>query len=365
MSKRIVICCDGTWNTPDQKDRGEIRPSNVAKMALSIAAADAQGQPQLVYYDQGVGTEWYNKLIGGMTGDGISRNICQAYAFLVDNYADGDEVFLFGFSRGAYTVRSTVGLIRNSGLLKREHKGRMAEAYKLYRRRDAKSHPNSIEADLFRKTYAREIRIRCLGVWDTVGALGIPVKHFELTNKMVDVLHGITFHDVSLSSSVENAFQALAIDERRGAFEPCVWKRQEHARGKQRLEQVWFPGVHTNVGGGYEDSGLSDYAFEWMRARAAECGLVFDLSALSRHGITIAPNWRGELRNSRTGFYKLSKEYIRPLGTNDPGNEGVHRSAVERFQAAYVDPHMKKPKPYQPVNLSDYLARPGAKIVAS
>lgn len=356
--KRLVVCCDGTWNTPDQKDRGEVRPSNVAKLALAVAPLDPHGTRQLVYYDKGVGTDWYNKLLGGLTGEGISQNILQAYSHLVEHYEEGDEVYLFGFSRGAYTVRSTVGLIRNSGLLRREQRGRLKEAYQLYRRRDDKSHPSSIEAELFRKSYARAIPIHCLGVWDTVGALGIPVKHFELTNKLLDTLHGFTFHDVALSSSVANAFQALAVDERRGAFEPCLWQQQPHAKGKQRLEQLWFAGVHTNVGGGYQDCGLSDCAFAWMRERAQACGLAYDPAALARHGIAIKPDWRGELRDSRTGCYKLTKEYIRPIGTTDPGSEALHRSALERFRLPVVDP-----PPYQPHNLRDYLARPDAKIV--
>jgi uncharacterized protein (DUF2235 family) len=361
MPKRIVVCCDGTWNTPDQKDRGEIRPSNVAKAALSIAPQDSNGMAQQVYYDKGVGTEWYDKIRGGISGEGISKNIRQAYVHLAENYEEGDEVFFFGFSRGSYTVRSAAGLIRNSGLLKRENLGRLDDAYKLYRRRDDKSHPSSVEAELFRKSYSREIEITFLGVWDTVGALGIPIEQFEITNKILDFLYGIQFHDIDLSSIVKNAFQALAIDERREAFKPCLWKQQPRARDQgQRLEQVWFAGVHTNIGGGYQCSGLSDCAFEWMRDRAKECGLGFDDAVFARQQIELTPKWegwKGKLRNSKTGAYKLISDYIRPIGNTANANEAAHDTAVTRFNR-YIDP--KTNEAYHPENLKAYLSQPHA-----
>lgn len=359
MPKRIVICCDGTWNTPDQKDRGEVRPSNVAKIALSVAPQDGNGMAQLVYYDKGVGTEWYDRIRGGMSGEGISKNIRQAYAHLAEHYEEGDEIFLFGFSRGSYTVRSTAGLIRNSGLLRRENLDRLDDAYKLYRRRDDKSHPASVEAELFRKSYSRETEITFLGVWDTVGALGIPIERLEITNKILDLLHGIQFHDIGLSQIVKNAFQALAIDERREAFKPCLWEQQPHAKDQgQRLEQVWFAGVHTNIGGGYQCSGLSDCAFEWMRDRAQECGLAFDDSVFARQKISVTPKWegwKGELRNSKTGMYTLIPDYLRPIGNTANANETVHDTAVTRFNQ-YLDPQTGEP--YHPENLKLYLSRP-------
>ena len=109
MPKRIVICADGTWNKPDQKDRGQVCPSNVAKMAASIASRGSDGSLQMVYYDKGVGTNWHDKFRGGVSGVGISENIKEAYRFIIENFEDGDEIFFFGFSRGAFTVRSTAG----------------------------------------------------------------------------------------------------------------------------------------------------------------------------------------------------------------------------------------------------------------
>ena len=328
--KRLVVCCDGTWNRPDQVDRGKVRPSNVAKMALAVAPRDPAGITQLVYYHTGVGTGRRDRIRGGAFGWGLSKNIKDAYLYLVANYEPGDELFLFGFSRGAYTVRSLAGLVRNCGLLLREHAGRLDQGYALYRRRDKDSHPTSIESQLFRKSYSNEVRITCIGVWDTVGALGIPVR---------PVSRWYRFHDVKLSSYVDNAFQALAIDERRRPFKPSIWEQQEHA-SRQRVEQRWFPGVHTNVGGGYEDSGLSDTAFTWMKDRAAECGLAVDAGYLKE---SIRPNVLGELRNSMTVLYRLFIPWLRPIAPRrqSPTFETVDASAYEREARL----------PYRPKNL--------------
>ena len=328
--KRLVVCCDGTWNRPDQVDRGEVRPSNVAKMALAVAPRDLAGVAQLVYYHTGVGTSRRDRIRGGAFGWGLSRNIKDAYLHLVANYEPGDELFFFGFSRGAYTVRSLAGLVRNCGILRREFAGRLDDGYKLYRRRDKDSNPRAIESQLFRKSYATEVRIKCIGVWDTVGALGIPMRPAS---------RRLRFHDVKLSSYVDNAFQALAIDERRRPFKPSIWEQQEHAGG-QRLEQRWFSGVHTNVGGGYADSGLSDIAFRWMKDRAAECGLAFDGGYVSE---SVHPNALGELRNSMTALYRLSVPYLRPIPRRNetPTFETVDPSVYERLAGL----------PYRPPNL--------------
>jgi uncharacterized protein (DUF2235 family) len=328
--KRIVICCDGTWNRPDQVDLGKVRPSNVAKMALAVARQDGAGVDQRVYYQPGVGTGRWNRIRGGAFGWGLSRNIRDAYLYLVENYAPGDELFFLGFSRGAYTARSLAGLIRNCGLLHREYAGRLGDAYALYRRRDDDSNPRAIEAQLFRKSYAAEIRIKFIGVWDTVGAYGIPAGPLGWLNGAIH----LRFHDVKLSSYVENAFQALAIDERRRPFKPAIWERQEHAT-TQRLEQAWFPGVHTNVGGGYADSGLSDIAFLWMKERAGSCGLAFDEDYVRN---MFRPDPLGELRNSMTLLYRLLVPYERPISGKGlpPTYDTVHDSVRQRReQMAY------------------------------
>lgn len=349
MTRRLVICCDGTWNIPDRKDRGKVSPSNVAKMALAVAPHDGEGAEQLVFYDKGVGTEIFDRLRGGAFGWGLSRNIQDAYRFIVDAYEPDDEIFLFGFSRGAYTVRSTAGLIRNSGLLKREHSDKLPEAYSLYRKRDDASHPTAIEAQLFRKAFAREVRITFIGVWDTVGALGIPVGVPWLPDSWLHFLNQRwEFHDVKLSSFVDNAYQAVAIDEKRPQFTPTLWEQQPHAE-HQMMEQTWFAGVHSNVGGGYQDAGLSDTTFLWMKDKAEALGLAFDREYIERN---VAPNALGELRDSKIGFYELFPDSVRPIGLGPNANEAVHRSAVDRMEQA-------DSPAYRPPNVTTYLQRDG------
>ena len=352
MAKRLVICSDGTWNIPDRQDRGKVRPSNVAKMALAITPRAADGTEQLVFYGKGVGTGPLDRLRGGAFGWGLSKNIQDAYRFIIEHHEPGDEIFLFGFSRGAYTVRSTAGLIRNSGVLKREHRDKVSDAYHLYRRRDDASQPSKVEAQLFRKQFAKEVRITFIGVWDTVGALGIPTGIPWLPGSWLSFINRRwQFHDVKLSSFVDNAYQALAIDEKRPQFMPTLWKQQPHAQ-HQQMEQVWFAGVHTNIGGGYEDAGLSDITFLWMKDKAEACGLAFDQDYIQQ---TFVPNHLGELRDSKTGLYALLRDAVRSIGEGYNANEAIHRSAVDRMEQAF------NPS-YRPTNLLSYL-QSGGKVV--
>lgn len=352
MTKRLVVCCDGTWNTPDEKDQGADTCTNVTKVALAVALQDARGAQQLVFYQKGVGTGRLQHLSGGVFGLGLSANVLEAYMFLVQNYEPGDELFLFGFSRGAYTARSTAGFIRNSGLLRREQANRLRDAYELYRDRSSTTHPRSVEARLFRKTFAWETRIKFIGVWDTVGALGVP------NLPTVPALSARwKFHDVTLSSYVDNAFQALAIDERRKSFQPTLWQQGQPAPADQKLEQVWFSGVHSNVGGGYRDSGLSDLALGWMVHKADACGLVFDgLSPM------LFPDLLGEIRDPTTWYFRLLGSSVRPIpiprfdanGQLMITNETVASSAAARWQADAS---------YRPENLEQYL-KSGSPVTA-
>jgi len=194
------------------------------------------------------------------------------------NFEPDDELFFFGFSRGAYTARSTVGFVRNAGILRLENADRIDEAYALYR--DRATHPRDIESQLFRRSFSRETRIRFIGVWDTVGALGIPwsgMPGIELINRRWQ------FHDTDLSTTVDAAFQALAIDEKRPPFEPAIWSQQPDAVG-QRLEQVWFAGVHCDVGGGYPDSTLADMRHWGQAARAFLSNRTRSENSTSRAG---------------------------------------------------------------------------------
>lgn len=338
MAKRLIVCSDGTWNTPDQKDGGKYRPSNVVKMARAIKPLGRDGRQQVVFYDRGVGTAWgLDRWIGGAFGKGLSRNVEDGYRFLVHNYQEGDEVFLFGFSRGAYTARSLAGLIRNCGLLKKIHADQFPVAYNIYRSRVVK--PDDMVAKDFIARFSWPINVHFIGVWDTVGALGIPIR--GLSRLMGN---SYQFHDVKLSSKIKNAFHAIAIDEKRKPFKPTLWETEPSA--DQTVEQVWFCGVHTNIGGGYIDSGLSDITFMWMVEKAQKCGLTFEEDYIKNK---IDDNYAGVLRNSQKGFYRLTPSYIRPIGELEHGRESVHDTAIKRHENEDLD--------YSPPNLIEFLQR--------
>ncbi len=331
MSKRIVICSDGTWNRPDSK-----HVTNVVKIARALKARDTAGTEQVVFYDWGVGTgELGDKVKGGAFGKGLDKNIQDAYRFLVHNHAPGDEIFLFGFSRGAYTVRSLAGSINNCSLLKREHADKSPEAYKMYR---SENPPNVPEAKSFRKRHSKEVAIKFLGVWDTVGALGIPIGLFKGFNEKK-----YSFHDTTLSRSlIQNASHALAIDEKRKPFKPTIWKTQKN---RENTEQAWFAGVHSDVGGGYLETGLSDIALDWMLQKARGCGLAFNNTYLSR---IMQKNPQGKLHNSYTFKSKFVGKYVRPIAATNNTDESLHASVRQRYQ---------KKKSYRPQNLLKYMMR--------
>ncbi len=309
--KRLVVCCDGTWNFPDQQS-----PTNVTKVALAIAPEDSDHVEQRVFYHRGVGTNRFERFRGGAFGAGLSRNVCDTYRFLVQNYEPGDELFFFGFSRGAFTARSTAGLVRNAGVLRPDHADRVGEAYALYRSANNDRTPRGREATLFRRSYSYEPDIHFIGVWDTVGALGIPVdgsRFVRLVNRRWE------FHNTDLSTTVHNAFHALAIDEKRRPFKPAVWNVQASAPATQWVEQVWFSGVHSDVGGGYKDHAVSDIPLLWMVDRAKLCGLQFNPDAFVHRSAEpksddvvqtctwVNPNPLGKLNESRRKLYKLQR----------------------------------------------------------
>ena len=272
--KRIVVCCDGTWNKPGNTDRGQPVETNVEKVYDAIETKNSVTR-QVKYYGQGVGTSYSvtDQLLGGGMGMGIDRNIQDAYKFLMWTYEPGDEIYFFGFSRGAYTVRSLAGLIRNCGIMKPEYLHLVSEAYHLYRDRSAITHPDSDLMKAFKKSYGfdQETSIKFLGVWDTVGSLGIPISWFNWLNRKYQ------FHDVKLSSQIKYAYHALAVDEQRKSFAPTLWEisTKDTDPNKQVSEQVWFPGTHSNIGGGYVDCGLSNITLKWMIDKARDTGLEF------------------------------------------------------------------------------------------
>ena len=210
-----------------------------------------------------------SKVAGGALGLGLSQNLRDAYTFICSNYCEGDEIFLFGFSRGAYTARSVGGLIGYAGLLGKQDLDRFLELWKGYKERDK-------NADVLKSFDGRHksVPIKCLGVWDTVGAVGIPAE-FAKFDLFFKSYYG--FFDTDLGAHVEHAFHALALDERRKNFEPTLWT-QTPGVPNQELKQVWFAGVHSDVGGGYPEHGASDIPLAWMASEVAPyLGIDFEL----------------------------------------------------------------------------------------
>jgi uncharacterized protein (DUF2235 family) len=361
-SRRVVVCCDGTWNEPDAA-----APTNVARVAMGVAPEDSDGIRQLVYYHPGVGTRRTERIRGGMFGYGLSRNVRDCYRYLVDTYEPGDQLYFFGFSRGAYTARSTVGLINNCGILRREHRERLDDAYRLYKSRDLVTHPRAREGQLFRRSYSwddADLDIRFVGVWDTVGALGIPIDGLPIPSV---IKRQWGFHDATLNDHVRYAYQALAIDEKRGPFKPALWAKKPDAPKEQVVEQVWFAGDHCDVGGGHPEPELSEIPLLWMVENARARGLAFkpDHFALrdrdaagprdetaDKDGQTVAPDPLGEIHDSRKRFYRALPRNERALGAEDPPGQPValRESAASSAQIR----HETKPD-YSPESLADWL----------
>ena len=373
MPKKLAVCFDGTWNVPDERgvDHDELsdKETNVVHLYRSIRGTDVAGipggglagaapaaAPTLKWYDRGVGTRWYDHLRGGAFGFGISRNIREGYKFLVDHYEPGDEIYAVGFSRGAYAARSLCGLLRNCGLIRRDlaPKGDcddnpiVVDAYQLYRTRDG-----SADTDFaldFRARYTHAgVRVRALGVWDTVGALGVPFKRVKLWSAK-----HYEFHDTRLSGLIDHAFHAVALDEHRPDYAPTLWTG---APGPgQRVEQVWFAGAHGDVGGGYQRSALAQAALRWMQGRMAlgGAGLAIDpaqVPTVTAEAVIGAPI-TDTFGSFGLGIYKLFRDrFLRPLGgaaaeqvhatlrarvRQDPGYR-PHNAGLEAVAATAVD----------------------------
>ena len=349
--KRLVVCCDGTWNRADQESNHEPCPTNVVRLGYLVAKHDPAGVAQILYYDEGVGTgNSIDRLTGGAFGNGLDDNIFDAYHFLVANYEPGDELYFFGFSRGAFTARSVVGMARKCGILAAEHGLQYAAAIELYRDAQKPTDPGPVE---FRTRYSSygnaDLEVKFIGVWETVGSLGIPLRGLRWLTK-----NEYAFHDTELSGAVSKACQALAIDEHRRPFEPAIWEYKP--KPWQRIEQVWFCGAHSDVGGGYalqNEPQLADIPLDWMIGKARSCGLAIDQAALALNPLRLDP--RARIHDSRTGLYNLTPEYDRVIGlatidkakTQQPdATQSLHPSVLTRWDA---DPQ------YRPESLKRYF----------
>lgn len=321
--KRLIICCDGTWNGLQKKC-----PTNVVKISQACKSAAADGTPQILYYDEGLGTSGgLDKWLGGAFGLGIDKNIEDAYRFLCLNYEPGDEVYLFGFSRGAYTVRSLAGMIYCSGLLSRQHIRQTPAAYQIYR--DRRIRPHDSTALEFRQAYnSQQIEITLIGCWDTVGALGIPqIIPWLPINELVN--HKYKFHDTKLNRKVRWALHAMAIDERRRPFDINHMNASDNAPPDQEIREVWFPGTHGCVGGGsLALQGLSDGALQWMTDQIAALGLGLEFD-LSRVENGIHPDYNSKFFNN-LGAYRLMGTIDRDISGTEAG---LHVSVIKRYRA--------------------------------
>ena len=350
--RRLVVCCDGTSNQPNSAN-----VTNVVKIARGTAPVDANGVSQIVFYEWGVGTSGkLDAISGGAFGRGLGKNVESAYRFLVHNYRPGDQIYLFGFSRGAFTARSVAGLIRQCSIIRKEHADRIAEGHNLYR--DAETHPDHADSEKFRSDYSHAMPlIEFIGVWDTVGALGIPAnrvvgavkywtvnKWFGKRNEASRPRRATSlprnrhsFHDMTLSRTVKNAYHALAMDERRPVFTAATWKSApkeyelpDGAKAKQVVQQAWFPGAHSDVGGGNGNRNNSSISLNWIAAAAKANGLEFDGAFWTEVQREIAKT--GAISSSPPGVWRFAGSVQRDMSGNPGGTECIHPSARIREQ---------------------------------
>lgn len=290
--KRLALFFDGTWNKPENN-------TNVWRLSIMLADQGGDGVPQKKFYDEGVGTHWFDRISGGAFGYGLSENVRAGYRWLMEHYNRGDEIFIFGFSRGAFTARSLAGIIARFGLLRpnapmgfrqlydRYQKGDTVRTiYDLIRDKEAGKNDFSVEDKMLLKysEYHRNL-IKMVGVWDTVGSLGVPLGNIPGISRKT-----MGFHNTHLSTVVQNSFQALALDEQRSPYWAVLWTnffpaKTPPAMPDQRpddrmIEQRWFSGAHCNVGGGYRDDLMCQRPLAWIQEKARGCGLAFRADAV-------------------------------------------------------------------------------------
>lgn len=366
MAKQIVLLSDGTGNSASQ-----LLKTNVWRMHLAV---DLTGVEQIACYDDGVGTSTFKPLaiLGGAFGWGLKRNVLQLYTYLCRQYEVGDRIYGFGFSRGAFTIRLLVGFVSHAGLVPFESEEELqrnaAAAFRAYRKHcSAKSgtpwlarlgraiRDGYLAARDRRKQYTpfeklarREVKeIEFLGLWDTVAAYGMPID--EMAQAIDRHIWPLTFPDTKLTPKVKRACHALAIDDERRSFHPVLWNESDEAPRtddtiySERISQVWFAGMHSNVGGGYAEDGLAHVALVWIMDEAIRAGLV--LSQAITAPMRRAESTTGKMYDSRAGlgvYYRyqprntqagrLGKPYLGPGGVTM--RPKVHDSVLARISMA-------------------------------
>ena len=378
--KRLAVFLDGTWNTQDDN-------TNVWRLKLMCAPQGTDGLPQLAYYDPGVGTHWYDRLTGGAFGQGLDCNIRDAYQWLMEHYEDDDEVYVFGFSRGAYTARSLTGMIAKCGLLRPESPMPVVQVYERYSRGEAalpiyqldynerhKIGTLSLEEQWLLR-HSRRIPIKFVGVWDTVGALGVPVGNIPGVSK-----RRLGFHFTRLSKLFQQVFQALAVDEQRAAYSPTLWTKftpkepdpkvtlpHHDDSPDQIVEQRWFSGAHADVGGGYRNDPVSQIPLAWIQSKAVAAGLDF-----RRTVVLDGSEFRAPIHDSYSEFLRgayrvwraltLRGRYYRQIGAPrvekregwvETVNETVDDSVLARWRADHG---------YRPRNVLEWAQQHGVRL---
>jgi uncharacterized protein (DUF2235 family) len=361
QKKRLAIFLDGTWNSVDTN-------TNVWRMRALCSTRSNDGLPQLVYYSVGV-----NGFLGGLFGHGLDDNIRLAYEWLIENYNDGDEIFIFGFSRGAFTARSLAGLIAIDGILKagapigvselfeRYKKGDEETIWKLKEMQNSGNTNNFTEQERWLLKYSRPTNVTVIGVWDTVGSLGVEAGNIPGISRS-----SFNYLQTGLRIHILNGYHALAIDEHRNGFAPTLWDVRHpkdpnaviaQPRSLFRVEQRWFVGAHANVGGGYQTDLLAQAPLRWMMKKAEAHGLSFR-SEIDLDGDALRAPIADSYKSFGFGFYaKVSPPLERTIGAEpDFREDGTHVNVNETIDAG-VFMRWRADPTYRPANLAEWAQR--------
>ncbi|KAF7347868.1 DUF2235 domain-containing protein [Mycena venus] len=348
VKKRIIVCCDGTWQDGVLTENRQSY-TNILRLARTINHEDSRSQPaipQIVFYQSGIGSEknFYSEYIVGTTGGSLADKVEEAYAFIAHNYYPGDEIFLFGFSRGAYTARMTAMFIGKIGVLDRADMDHFAGIFLAYQKLgkskdDAEiqrlnaelapwtghDSPGKKRADSDEDTFS----VKFVGVFDTVGSLGFPE---EITHKSPTIKNLFGFNDRVLGEHIQYAYHAMALNETRADFNCCKFEQTPAALQKgQVLSQKWFTGCHADIGGGYKDHDLADLTLFWMAANL-ENHLSLDYAYLGSLPRPTAGWGEQPPHDPIKGIYSVAHTIQRPLptATNSVTHETIHSSVLHQ-----------------------------------
>jgi uncharacterized protein (DUF2235 family) len=371
-TKKIVICLDGTWQNPykiKQRSDGSrvLKPSNVLKLSRAVLPRNPDdGREQITYYDAGIGAlvtypgrpnrllSFTDRILGGGWGAGFESNLEEAFRFLVHNHREGDQVFLFGFSRGAAQARALTRFLDWLGGVPQKRDAYFAPLFLLhYVLTRGTGRPKDVvtEDGHGASQPIVPVNVELLGVWDTVMALGSRLNADARTSTPQRSF----YVGSSPALCVRHARQALAIDEERFDFRPEIWL--DHA-DYQTMEQRWFPGSHSNVGGGYVHDGLANISFRWLIDVAAELSLAIDHDFIKPYRPypqdRFYPSTHIGFKSLELIRFRLGKGRRKLTGFPDESRLSLDRSVIHRLKSRPQD--HKRLRPYRPKNVIEYLA---------